>query len=97
MNNKLPHHLQYQLFHPNSEIHDHATQILHKIHQPICKHAFAPKLYSFGDRLIVSNCPNSIFDKIHTQSLQGFSGFIKAHVLQSYQDNYTLVDCYVCM
>ncbi len=39
---------------------------------------------------------NSILDKMHTHSLQGFSGYIKTHILQSYQEHCSMVDCYVC-
>ncbi len=96
-NNKLPHYLQSLPFHPNTETHDHATRISHKIHQPRCKHAFAKSCIHSDIPLIVNNCPNSILDKIFTHSLQGFSGYIRAHFLQSYQEHCTLVDCYVCM
>ncbi len=38
----------------------------------------------------------SILDKINTHSLQGYSGCIKSHYLQIYQENCTMMDCYVC-
>ncbi len=59
-NNKLPHYLQSIPFHPNTETHDHATRISHKIHQTICKHAFAKSCIRSDIPLIVNNCPNSI-------------------------------------
>ncbi len=54
------------------------------IHHPIDKHAFAKNCVRFDIPRIVNNCPNCIIDKINTHSLQGFSGYIKAHFLQSY-------------
>ncbi len=85
-NYKLPHYLQSWLFHANTETHDHATRISHKIHQPICKHAFAKGCISSDIKLIVNNCPHSILDQIFTHSRKGFSGYIKTHFLQSYRE-----------
>ncbi len=38
----------------------------------------------------------TVLDKINPHSLQGFSEYIKAHFLESKQENCTKVDCYVC-
>ncbi len=81
---------------PNTRTHDHNTRIKHNIHHPIAKHIFAKNCVRFGIQRIVNDCPNSILDKINTHSLHSFSVCIKTHFLQSYQENYTLVDCYVC-
>ncbi len=66
-------------FQPNTQTHDHNTCIKHNLHHPIGKNAFP-----------VNNCPNCIIDEINTPSLWGFSGYIKGHFLQSYQE-----DCYI--
>ncbi len=95
-NNKLPHYLQSLPFQPNTETHDHATRIQHNIHHPMSKHAFAKNCIRSDIPITVNNSPNFILDKIYTHSLQGFTSYIKAHILQSYQENCTIVDCYVC-
>ena len=95
-NNKLPHYLQSLPFHPNTETHDHATRIQHELHQPMSKHTFAKNCIRSHISVTVNNAPNSILDKIYTPSLQGFSGYIKVQLLQSYQVTCTIVDCYVC-
>ncbi len=61
-NNKLPHYLQAQLFHPNTRTHDHKTHIKHNIHHPIAKHIFAKNSVCFGIPRNVNDCPNSILD-----------------------------------
>ncbi len=94
-NNKLAHYLQALPFHPNTRTHDYDTHIKHNIDHPIAKHIFAKNFIRFGIPRIVNDCPNSILDKINTHSLHGFSGHIKTHFLQSYQENSTIVDCYV--
>ncbi len=83
-------------FHPNTETHDHATRIQHNIHEVKTNHTFAKHCVRFDILKIVYVTPNSILDKIHTHSLQGFSGYIMAHILQSYQEHFSMVDCYIC-
>jgi hypothetical protein len=95
-NNKLPHYLQSLPFHPNTEIHNHETRTKHNLHQPISKHSFAKNCVRFDIPKIVNKTPNCILAKIDTHSLQGFSGYIKTHFLQSYQENCTILNCYVC-
>ncbi len=95
-NNKLPHYFQSLPFHPNTRTHDHDTCIKHKIHNPFGKHVFTKNCVQFDIPRIVNNCPISILDKINTHSLQGFSGYIKTNYLQCYQENCTIMDCYVC-
>ncbi len=70
-------------FHPNTKTHDHDTRIKHNIHHPRGKHVFGENLCS-------------ILYKINTYSIKGYSGYIKAHLLQTYKENCTIVDCYVC-
>ncbi len=95
-NNKLPHYLQALPFHPNTRTHDHNTHIKNNIHHPIGKHDFAKHCVCFDIPRIVNDCPNSILDKIIIHSLHGFSGYIKVHFLKVYQEDCTVVDCYVC-
>ncbi len=81
---------------PNTETRDHATHIQHNIHEAKTNHIFVKNCVCFDIPKIVNVTPNSIPDKIHTHSLQGFSEYIKAHILQSYQEHCFNVDCYVC-
>ncbi len=88
-------------FHPNTKTHGtcikhHGTCIKYHIHQPRGKHVFAKNCVRFDITRIVNNCPNSILDQINTYSIQGYSGYIKTYFLQSYKENCTIVNCYVC-
>ncbi len=67
----------------------------HDIHEAKIKHAFANNSASFEIPSCVNETHNSMKDKIHIHSLQGYSGYIKAHILQSYQEYCIKVDCYV--
>ncbi len=70
--------------------------IQHKIHQPMSNHLFAKNCICVDIPMTVNNAPNCIIDKIYTHSLQGFSRYTKGHILQSYQENCNIVDCYIC-
>ncbi len=93
-NKKVPHYLQALPFHPNTRTHDHNTEIKDNIHHPNGKHDFTKHCVPFDIPRI--DCPNSVLDTIVTHSLHDFSGYIKAHCLNAYQEDCTIVDCYVC-
>ncbi len=95
-NNKLPQYLQSLPFHHSTETHDHTTHIQHNIYEVKTNHAFAKNCVHSDIPKIVNVTPNYILDTIHTHNLQGFSGYINAHILQSYQEDFAIVDCYVC-
>ncbi len=86
-NSKLSHYLQSLSFQTNSNTHNHATRIQHKIHQPMGNHVFAKNCIILIYPCLSVNAPNSIIDQIYTHNLQGFFGYMKAHILQSDQEN----------
>ncbi len=57
-------------------------------------HEYARKCLRYHIPFVINNA--EIIDKIDTHILQGFAGYIKLRILQSYQDNCTLLDCYTC-
>ncbi len=63
---KLPHYLQSLPFQLNSNTHDHATHIQHKIHQPMSNHVFAKNCIRFDIPIIVNNAPNCVIYKIYS-------------------------------
>ncbi len=46
--------------------------------------------------LIVNESPHEINNKINTHSLQGFSKYIKIKILESYNQNCTIQNSYIC-
>ncbi len=84
------------LFHPKSKTHNHDTHRKHNIHHPRGKHVFAKICIRFDMPRIVNKNSNSILNKINSHSLQGYTRYTKAHLLQSYKENCTKVDCYIC-
>ena len=95
-NNKLPHYLQSLPFSYNIDIHSHETRIQNRLHEPKTTHEFAKKCIRYDIVKVVNSTPAIILDKIQTHSLQGFAGYIKHTIFQSYQETCTIVNCYIC-
>ncbi len=81
---KLPYYLKSLPFSPNSDIHDNETRIQHNIHELKSRNDYAKQCIRFDLPKVINNTPRQMLDKIHTHSLQGFSGYIKQHILNSY-------------
>ncbi len=95
-NKKLPNYLQNLPFKDNISTHFHTTRIQHKNHIFRPKHEYAKKCIRYDIPNLVNNTPHNIIEKIYTHGLQGFSRYVKNHLLQLYQDNCTIVNCYIC-
>ncbi len=88
--------MQNLLFEPNTKTHDHATRIQHNIHQTTTNHVYAKYCVHFDVPTVINSSPKAILDKIATQSLLGFTRYIKDYILQSYQEICTVINCYIC-
>ncbi len=93
-NNLLSYYLQNLLFKTN--IHSYATRSQDKIHQWIPMHDYARKCIRYINPSTVNNTPINIIEKVYTNSIQGFSKYIKLNLLQSYKEICTIYDCYIC-
>ncbi len=91
----MPYYLQSLSFYTTMETHNYVTLIQHNIHQPTCKQTFAKNCVLFNMPITIETSPTCILDKVYTDSLQDFSGYIKAYILQYYWENGILEDCYV--
>ena len=93
-NNLLPYYLQNLLFKPN--IHSHAIRSQDKIYQWRPMHEYARKCVRYNIPSTVNSTPTNIIEKVFTHSIQGFSKYVKQNLLQSYQENCIIYDCYIC-
>ncbi len=59
-------------------------------------HEYVRKCIWYNIPSTVNSTPTNIFEKIYTHSMQGFSKYIKQNILQSYQENCTIYNCYIC-
>jgi hypothetical protein len=95
-NNKLPYYLQNLPFNPNTNTHNHNTRRQYDLRQMKPNHEYARKCLRYDIPIVINSAPVEIIDKIDTHSLPGFAGYIKLKILQSYQENCTIVNCYIC-
>ncbi len=84
-NNLLPYYLQ------NS----HATRSQNKYFQWRHMHEYAKMCIRYSIPKTINNTTPNTVDKIYTHSMQGFSGYIKQSLLHSYQEHYTIPNCYI--
>ena len=67
-----------------------------KIHVTRIHHEFARRLVRNSIPYTINNLPKQVVSKIRTHSLTGFTAYTKHFLIQSYQENGTLLNCYVC-
>ena len=66
------------------------------LHTFRARHAFENKCLRHNLPLIVNNIPDIVKDKLPTHSLNGFAMYVKLSLLQTYNDAYTITNCYMC-
>ena len=44
----------------------------------------------------LNNTPDIVLDKVHTHSRTGFAYYVKQHLINKYDVNCTITNCYVC-
>ena len=74
----------------NVTIHNHNTRGHNKIHANVVIHEFAKRCLQY-------NIIKTVINKITTHSLGGFVTFIKVQLLQKYDSQCMLFNCYVCL
>ncbi len=84
------------LVYTSSSIHNYETRTQHKIYMLKPNHEYAKNCTRYDIPTTVNNTPNNIIEKIHTHSLQGYSGYIKQHFIQTYHETCSIVNCYIC-
>jgi len=67
-----------------------------KLKLPFVKHDFAKQSFKFRIPDILNHMHTSIKDKIYTHSLIGFKLYVKKFLIDSYNINCTIPNCYVC-
>ena len=50
----------------------------------------------FPQIILINNTPNAIADKISTHSLYGFTIYEKMQILNSYNIECSILDCFIC-
>ena len=95
-NNELPVYMQNWPLIINNEIHQHNTRIASDLHTFRCHHTFAKKSLRHYLVQTINNTPDNVFSKFGTHFLNGFSNYVKLNLINNYQDECNIQNCYIC-
>ena len=96
INRQLPGYFTCFPITPATEIHQHSTRAASKLFITRANHEFAKKSLRHSIIVTVNNTITSITNKTLTHSLDGFSKYVKKSIIQSYESNCSINNCYVC-
>lgn len=84
------------MFFPFQNIHPYATrnQMNEYIHKP--NRALTLKSIRYHIPQLVRELPECILEKIHTHSFEGFSYYVKKYIINKYNVNCNIPNCYIC-
>ena len=95
-NNELPVYMQNWPLITNNEIHQYNTRTASDLHIFRHHHTFARKSLRHYLVQIINNTPDNVFSKFGTQSVNGFSNYVKLNFINNYQDECNIQNCYIC-
>jgi hypothetical protein len=94
-NNQLPTYF-HNMFPENASFHSYNTRNRNDTHIPYSRTSAARKTIRHKIPILFRNLPRNVTEKTSTHSLDGFSGYLKRHLLSKYSVNCTIPNCYVC-
>ena len=100
VHSELPTNLLGLSFDLNVTTHNHTTRGYNKIHATVVIHECAKRCLRrkrYNIIKTVNNSPPSVINKITTHSLAVFITFIKVQLLQKYDSQCMLFNCYVSL
>ena len=80
----------------NQDIHGHNTRCRNIIGTIRTKHEFAKICTRYSLAHTINSLPSCIQDKIFTHSLSGLSIYSKQFILNKYESNCQIINCYIC-
>ena len=95
-NKELPVYMQNWPLIINNEIHQYNTRIASDLHTFRYHHTFAKKSLRHYLVQTINNTPDNVFSKFGTHSLNGFSNYVKLNLINNYQDECNIQNCYIC-
>ena len=92
----LPITLNKMTFPTHAESHNHDTRHgtkakLPRVRLNICKNAL-----KYSIPLLLNETPQCIKDKFQTHSKQGFANYCKKQLINGYETNCNICECYIC-
>ncbi len=60
------------------------------------KDEYARKCIRYDLPILINNAPSETLEKVYTHSIHNFVGYIKLKTLESCQENWRILNCYIC-
>jgi hypothetical protein len=95
-NKILPMYFMSSMFIRHTQIHNYATRHSANLVVPPSRHAFVKHSIRFRIPSIFNSLSASIKEKLNTHSYQGFSRYVKNHIIDTYEVDCRILNCYVC-
>ena len=92
----LPEYFRSYQYRSQFEIHGRDTRYNHIIPTSITVTKRAQKCLRNNIPWVINSTPRTILDKIDTHSYQGFSQYIKNHIIEQYSYKCNIPECYPC-
>jgi len=94
-NFKLPIYFS-SIFVRHSDNHSFQTRNNRNFQIPLMQHSFAKTTIRYRIPVAYNNCPISIRNKIYTHSLSSFARFVRNYMLNNYENECLIPNCYIC-
>jgi len=92
----LPKYFMTNMFIRQTEIHEHDTRFSQNFRIPQSRHVFTINSIRFKIPYIFNQASPCIKEKIYTHCLNGFSRYVKNILIEKYELQCTLPNCYIC-
>ena len=96
VNNKLPHYFKGYRIQTQEEIHNHDTRNKSDVTRPLSRIQAARKCLRNHISVIIRATTPNILDKTKTHSFQGFSRYARDRIIEEYQEECVIENCYIC-
>ena len=96
VNNELPLFFNSFSIMPRSEMHTYDTRQKENMCTNPSIHCFADKCVRSQLPIALNNTPLRILQKIYTHSYKGFTKYVKHFIIENYQMECLVQNCYVC-
>ena len=84
------------LFTCNATHHEYQTRHNMQLSIPYSHTSRARKSIRYHLPSLLRRMPQCVIEKVHTHSLNGFSLYLKKHLLSQYNDSCSIANCYIC-
>jgi hypothetical protein len=79
-----------------SDVHNYPTRNQCKFYIPKFHHEYVRNSLRYSLVKTLNECPDNILEKIFTHSIKGLNLYVKNYLISLYNDDCTVVNCYVC-